>query len=232
MLQGVLERGTAASLRRLAPYVGGKTGTTDNENDAWFVGFTNDVTIAVWVGYDNADGKRRTLGRGQTGAKVAIPIFERILEAAWAHHAPKTPLAPPSPEAARQLIALPIDLRSGDRLTDGAGAASPSISGSTASDGWRRRSTASCREDEVYAFSKPDPWSDGEAAGGLSGSRRRLTAAAAGLPLQPRSRARRARRCPSPAALRRQPWWDGDAPIDAGRGGRSATTRWSNGPIY
>ncbi len=64
MLQGVLARGTARSMAGLAPYVAGKTGTTDDENDAWFVGFTNDVTVAVWVGYDNADGKRRTLGGG------------------------------------------------------------------------------------------------------------------------------------------------------------------------
>ena len=114
MLQGVLERGTARSLRALAPYVAGKTGTSDNENDAWFVGFTNDITIAVWVGYDNADGKRRTLGHGQTGAKVAIPIFQAIIEAAWAHHIPKAPLDPPSRQAAQQLIALPIDLETGD----------------------------------------------------------------------------------------------------------------------
>jgi membrane carboxypeptidase/penicillin-binding protein len=118
MLQGVVERGTAASMRRHAAYVGGKTGTTDGEADAWFVGFTNDVTIAVWVGYDNADGKRRTLGPGQTGAKVAIPIFEPILQAAWASGVPKVALAPPSAAASRQLVDLPIDLRSGDRLTD------------------------------------------------------------------------------------------------------------------
>ncbi len=105
-----------ARCAHLAPYVAGKTGTTDNENDAWFVGFTNDVTVAVWVGYDNADGKRRTLGRGQTGAKVALPIFEPIMQAAWTFHAPKTALAPPSPEAQRQLVALPIDLASGERL--------------------------------------------------------------------------------------------------------------------
>jgi penicillin-binding protein 1A len=119
MLQGVVERGTAASIRRLSPYVAGKTGTTDKEGDAWFVGFTNDVTVAVWVGYDNADGKRRTLGPGQTGAKVAIPIFAPILEAAWAGGVPKVALAPPSPEARRQLVDLPIDLRSGDRVTNG-----------------------------------------------------------------------------------------------------------------
>ena len=78
-----------------APYVAGKTGTTEGENDAWFMGFTNDVTVAVWVGYDNADGKRRTLGGGQTGASVAIPIFEPIIQAVWAQYAPKTPLNAP-----------------------------------------------------------------------------------------------------------------------------------------
>src|SRR5262249_52492677 len=70
MLQGVLARGTARSIAGLAPYVAGKTGTSDEENDAWFVGFTNDVTVAVWIGYDNADGKRRTLGGGATGGHV------------------------------------------------------------------------------------------------------------------------------------------------------------------
>jgi membrane peptidoglycan carboxypeptidase len=45
-------------MRSLTGFVGGKTGTTDNENDAWFVGFTSDVTVAVWVGYDNAKAQR------------------------------------------------------------------------------------------------------------------------------------------------------------------------------
>ena len=103
MLQGVLQRGTARSMAGLAPYVAGKTGTSDDENDAWFVGFTNDVTVAVWVGYDNAGGKRRTLGGGATGGHTAVPIFEPIMQAVWAHVAPRTALAPPSPEARRQL---------------------------------------------------------------------------------------------------------------------------------
>ena len=77
MLQGVLARGTARVIAGLAPYVAGKTSTSDDENDAWFVGFTNDVTVAVWVGYDNADGKRRTLGGGSTGGAVAVPISTR-----------------------------------------------------------------------------------------------------------------------------------------------------------
>jgi penicillin-binding protein 1A len=161
ILQGVLERGTAQSLRALAPYVAGKTGTSDNENDAWFVGFTNDVTIAVWVGYDNADGKRRTLGRGQTGAKVAIPIFRDILEAAWAHHAPKTPLSPPSPQAARQLMALPIDLETGDRVTDGR----KSFKEYFRLNRFGQLSETQFRlvpQGDAYAYRHPSPWSDGE----------------------------------------------------------------------
>ena len=103
MMQGVLARGTARSIANLAPYVAGKTGTSDNENDAWFVGFSNEVTVAVWLGYDNADGKRRTLGGGATGGGVAVPIFEPVIEAAWAHGIVRTALAPPSPEAKQRL---------------------------------------------------------------------------------------------------------------------------------
>ncbi len=114
MLQGVLARGTARSIGGLSSFVAGKTGTSDNENDAWFVGFTNDVTVAVWVGYDNADGKRRTLGGGATGGHTAVPIFEPIIQAVWAHAAARTALAPPSPEAKRQLSCRSIDLESGE----------------------------------------------------------------------------------------------------------------------
>jgi penicillin-binding protein 1A len=101
---------SARSIGGLSPYVAGKTGTSDDENDAWFVGFTNDVTVAVWIGYDNADGKRRTLGGGSTGGHVAVPIFEPVIQAAWTHAAPKAALAPPSPEAKRQLACKSIDL--------------------------------------------------------------------------------------------------------------------------
>src|ERR1700749_5063588 len=81
----------------LSPYLAGKTGTTEDGVDGWFVGFTNDVTIAVWVGYDNGDGKRRSLGSSATGARVALPIFQPIIESIWANHiAPKAPLSGPS----------------------------------------------------------------------------------------------------------------------------------------
>jgi penicillin-binding protein 1A len=109
ILQGVVQRGTAHRIGSLAPYVAGKTGTTDDENDAWFAGFSNDVTVAVWVGYDNADGRRRTLGSGQTGASVALPIFEPIMQAVWAYRAPRALLDPPSPDARRLLVSAGAD---------------------------------------------------------------------------------------------------------------------------
>ena len=119
MLEGVVARGTAYSMHALAPDVAGKTGTSDDGNDAWFVGFSNDVTVGVWVGYDNGNGKRRTLGGAETGAKVAIPIFEPIIRATWKLVAPRSPLKGPSRQAREHLLAIPIDLKSGDPVPPG-----------------------------------------------------------------------------------------------------------------
>jgi len=120
LLQGVVARGTARGIAGLSPYVAGKTGTTEDAVDGWFIGFTNDVTVAVWVGYDNGNGKRRSLGSNATGARVALPIFQPIIEAVWADHvAPKTPLAGASPEARRELVDMLIDYMTGDRVNGG-----------------------------------------------------------------------------------------------------------------
>jgi membrane carboxypeptidase/penicillin-binding protein len=120
MLQGVVARGTARGIADLSAFVAGKTGTTEDAVDGWFIGFTNDVTVAVWVGYDNSDGKRRSLGTRASGAGVALPIFEPILQAVWAQGvAPKAPLNGPSPEAERYLVDLPIDYTSGSRSSRG-----------------------------------------------------------------------------------------------------------------
>jgi penicillin-binding protein 1A len=120
ILQGVVARGTARAMSSLSPYVAGKTGTTENSVDGWFVGFTNDVTIAVWVGYDNGDGKRRSLGPSEDGAKVALPIFQPIIESVWADNiAPKEPLSGPSAEARGQLVDLPIDYVTGTPVQAG-----------------------------------------------------------------------------------------------------------------
>ena len=139
MLQGVVARGTARAIGNLSSFVGGKTGTSDDENDAWFVGFTNDVTIGVWVGYDNADGVRRTLGHGETGGHLAVPIFEQIVQATWANYAAKAPLNPPSPEAKKELVAMTIDLNSGNLVGERGGRGLPNTSARDA-DGWTRPS--------------------------------------------------------------------------------------------
>ncbi|HXF86890.1 MAG TPA: transglycosylase domain-containing protein [Xanthobacteraceae bacterium] len=117
ILQGVVARGTAASISKLSPFVAGKTGTSQDENDAWFIGFSNHVTIAVWVGYDNSDlRQRRTLGGGRTGANVALPIWTSIMNAVWTNYAKQEPLRGPSPEAAKFLVARATDPHSGERL--------------------------------------------------------------------------------------------------------------------
>ncbi len=78
LMRGVVQRGTARRARReLAWPVGGKTGTMDEYTDAWFVGFDPDITVGVWVGYD----EKRTLGDKEEGARVALPIWIDFMKA-------------------------------------------------------------------------------------------------------------------------------------------------------
>jgi penicillin-binding protein 1A len=71
LMQSVVEDGTATRVKVLERQVAGKTGTTNESRDAWFIGFTPDAATAVWVGFDNND----PLGPGETGGKAAIPIW-------------------------------------------------------------------------------------------------------------------------------------------------------------
>jgi penicillin-binding protein 1A len=75
MLQGVVERGTGRRLRELNRPIAGKTGTTNDSFDTWFMGFSPDLAVGVWVGFDNP----RTLGPNETGSSVAVPIFRDIM---------------------------------------------------------------------------------------------------------------------------------------------------------
>jgi penicillin-binding protein 1A len=72
LLRGVVEHGTAVRARALKRPVSGKTGTTNDYTDAWFVGFEPALTAAVWVGYDD---KRESLGPKEEGARAALPIW-------------------------------------------------------------------------------------------------------------------------------------------------------------
>lgn len=78
MLQGVVERGTGHIVASVGKPVAGKTGTTNDFRDAWFLGFTPDLVVGVYVGFD----KPRTLGRGEQGAAVAAPIFRDFMTSA------------------------------------------------------------------------------------------------------------------------------------------------------
>jgi len=71
MLQGVVDRGTAARAKSIGKIVGGKTGTTNNSFDSWFVGFSPDLVMAVYIGFDTP----KSLGEEETGASVAMPVF-------------------------------------------------------------------------------------------------------------------------------------------------------------
>jgi penicillin-binding protein 1A len=82
LFEDVIVQGTGAAVAALHHPLGGKTGTTNNFTDAWFVGFSPSTTCGVWVGYDS----RKSLGDGETGARAALPIWADFMKAAIAGH--------------------------------------------------------------------------------------------------------------------------------------------------
>ena len=76
ILNGAVTRGTAKKLKTLNVPLAGKTGTTNDNFDAWFIGFTSNLVIGVYVGFDNP----KTLGKFETGSKAALPIFKNFVE--------------------------------------------------------------------------------------------------------------------------------------------------------
>ena len=76
ILNGAVERGTAKKLKSLKVPLAGKTGTTNNNYDAWFIGFSSNLVIGVYIGFDNP----KTLGKFETGSKAALPIFKTFVE--------------------------------------------------------------------------------------------------------------------------------------------------------
>ena len=84
-LMGVIQRGTAKNINNFDFQVAGKTGTTNNNQDAWFVGYNSEITIGVFVGYDVP----KSLGKFETGSKVAAPIFNDLMQKIHKKHPPQ-----------------------------------------------------------------------------------------------------------------------------------------------
>jgi len=103
LLKGVVERGTGWKARELGRPVAGKTGTTNDNRDAWFIGYTPNVVSGVWVGYDD----QRSLGSRTTGARAALPIWLDFMQQA---HQGQEPLDFGMPEG---IIFRAIDPRTG-----------------------------------------------------------------------------------------------------------------------
>ena len=113
MMEGVVQRGTATSVREVGKPVAGKTGTTNDEKDAWFVAFSPDLAVGVYIGYD----KPRHLGRGATGGHLAAPIVKEFLKTALADK-PAVPFRVPA-----GLKLIRIDPKTGMRIAAGSGGA-------------------------------------------------------------------------------------------------------------
>ncbi|MBX3596254.1 MAG: penicillin-binding protein 1A [Rhizobiaceae bacterium] len=109
MMEGVVQRGTATILRELNRPIAGKTGTTNDEKDAWFIGFTPNLVAGLYVGYDQP----RPLGKGTTGGGLAAPIFKEFVADAL-KDAPAIDFQVP---AGMKLI--PIDRKTGMQASKG-----------------------------------------------------------------------------------------------------------------
>ncbi|HJW93000.1 MAG TPA: PBP1A family penicillin-binding protein [Thermoanaerobaculia bacterium] len=109
VMRGTVDRGTAYEAHTLAPPIAGKTGTTNAYTDAWFIGFSPEYTVSVWIGYDDPS---RTLGGGATGAAVALPIWIDIFK-----QIDTMKLRTPRPEfdVPPGIVMAPMDLQSGRR---------------------------------------------------------------------------------------------------------------------
>jgi penicillin-binding protein 1A len=103
LLRGVVQRGTAQAAAALDWPLGGKTGTMDEYTDAWFIGFDPNITVGVWVGYD----EKRSLGPGETGASAALPIWTEFMRTYIDKRGDRK--APPEFEAPGNIVLVTLD---------------------------------------------------------------------------------------------------------------------------
>ena len=117
MMEGVTSRGTAARLSALGFPVAGKTGTTNDGKDAWFIGFTPNLVAGCYMGFDDP----KPLGRGGTGGGLCAPVFQEFMERAMADRE-KAAFSPPT-----DARAVKISLTTGRRVPDGSSGSNISV---------------------------------------------------------------------------------------------------------
>ncbi len=111
LLQGVIAEGTGRAAADLGLPLAGKTGTTDQYTDAWFLGYGPDLVVGVWVGLD----MKQTLGARETGASAALPIWRQVMESYYGEHAmPEFPRPP-------GIVEVAVDRETGLRADPAAG---------------------------------------------------------------------------------------------------------------
>lgn len=109
MMEGVVLRGTATSLLELKRPIAGKTGTTNDEKDAWFIGFTPNLVVGLYMGFDQP----QTLGKGSTGGGLAAPIFKEFIAEALKDTPPTAFQVPPG------MTLIAIDRKTGMQAHEG-----------------------------------------------------------------------------------------------------------------
>jgi penicillin-binding protein 1A len=109
IMEGVIQRGTATVVKEVGKPIAGKTGTTNDEKDAWFIGFTPDLAVGVYMGYD----KPRHLGRNATGGHLSAPIAKDFFKAALADKPAMPFRVPPGIKLIR------VDAKTGQRAGPG-----------------------------------------------------------------------------------------------------------------
>ncbi len=114
LLRGVVQRGTAAAAASLDWPLAGKTGTVDDYTDAWFVGFDPDITVGVWVGYD----EKKPIGNGETGAVTALPIWMNFMRKYIELRGDRE--NPPQFEAPSNIVFVAVDRATGELVDEGA----------------------------------------------------------------------------------------------------------------
>jgi len=111
MLREVVQHGTAAQAAKLQHPLAGKTGTTNDFTDAWFIGFSPSVTCGVWLGFD----EKKSLGKKETGAVAALPIWMNFMKVAVAGREQEDFLAPSQTQRSAQTTTVDTpDVAAGD----------------------------------------------------------------------------------------------------------------------